>query len=254
MPRRNHRNQRRSAQTDSSVDASMRAAAERTVTLSGTYTVAVAATNSVASTTRYNGISLSPNNLGTRLLALSDAFMAFRFTKLEVSAYRGLNNPDLSAGWYLGFSPAVPNAAISSLEDVSEYQNHVFLSNYSTVPIRIVMLRRGMAGFMTKWLRTRPSSTDDQFEYQGTLTYACVNSTTNPVIYLSFRYTIQFRDPVPTAVTGRLISTWADIDEEETKSQTASSGVSPTPRASVAPIPGFQKLVSAETVRSRKPG
>jgi hypothetical protein len=243
MPRANNNNGRRRngrnrvPTNPDAADNVMNRAASSTVRVWGSITSTYTGASS-SGNFRYNLFQITPTNFGTRLSAISDGFGAFRFRTLEVSAYLATVPDGTSAGWVVGFDPILSSVSTvpSATYDISEMQTTQFLSKFATTPVRMIALRGSTSGTLTKWFRTRATSTDDQFEYQGQIWYGCDNTTANPNIVLSFRFMIELKDPLPTPLTRavELVGTWADVverSESKSNSPRRSSSTSQVVRA-----------------------
>jgi hypothetical protein len=189
---------------------------------------------STSSTFRYNSFAVGAATMNSlRLSSLSDAYGAYRFQRLKVTVFKNTTTPDTSpAGIAVGYSPVIPNNVQGTIYDIMEMQASTFFMASQTVPSTFNVIRKGMNGFLTRWLKTRATASDDLFEYQGSIVYGCNNSTSNPTVTLKFEWVVEFKDPLSTAFTvSRPVSNVDVVEEKESWSDVvvrgnASSGTS----------------------------
>jgi len=149
-------------------------------------------------------ISLIPVISGsTRLTAMSDAFMFYRFTRVHwIPVSWGTEAPTSATvnPFVLGYSVGLPTASPTSVGDISELTPSVHWSPHSTAN-RAACLRLQRADLRSNvnWWKTRSAVPDQEFEIQGIL-YQSTPGATDPVIY-RVEYEIEFKDFVPTAIT-----------------------------------------------------
>ncbi len=137
--------------------------------------------------------------------ALSDAFLFYRFTKLEIEYIPGLSglldNP-ATLGFYSQVGLAATPSNNQNMEAPVSMPVPPILSTGVTqsVPRKMVIPRKTLQPPMTKWLRTRISSADDDFEIQGVLYYT-LSATASPTDRFVVHWACEFTEPAPTAVT-----------------------------------------------------
>jgi hypothetical protein len=198
-------------------------AATRTVRISGN-TLLTLTMGSDSGTFRYEQFDISPATLSSRLATLSDAFLAYRFTRFRFRVY---GQPSDTAPFFtaVGYVPVVPDAPPLYISDIAEMQSACILSGPNAPPPMLDILRRGMNGLLTKWLKTRPTAVDDTFEYQGSIVAGCINAFATHSVYLFIEYSVEFKDPAPTNLTSFIrdpvpaatpvVSGWPVRDDDE---------------------------------------
>jgi len=182
--------------------------------------------------------NLNPARFGGRIADLSALFTEWRFTRL---VFHGLQ---LRAGvtTILAYTPAASptNAEPVSRADCSEIECSAPFWWASTRPDRLVVTRAYLLGTReNNWFKTEPNAAvDDQLEYQGTLFAAGIAQGASAELWVD--YTVEFQGRVPSSTSsvtrqevvqprGILVqeelpplTTWAELDAEETKSQAPS--------------------------------
>lgn len=190
----------------------------RPVTIRGTCLLGISL--SAGSTFKYGSVAVAPSTLNSdRLLGISDTFNAYRFTRMRMhivpSSFVKNGTYSLTGLVLIGYNPVILNAAPSFNADIAEFQSALMYGVGSstalgapaeaatTVPAHLDFIRSGMDGFLTKWLKTRATSSDDLFEYQGQIVvgWESASSANVPVLNIMLEYECQFKDPVPTVVT-----------------------------------------------------
>lgn len=134
---------------------------------------------------------LSPTVIAGRLLALSDAFMLWRFTHVRISFVQG-------ARLTLGYSSALLTAAPTNEAETSEL-DRVAVCHASQVTIsRLVLGRNVLLETPAKWFRSG-TAYDDNFENQGV--FYLYESTTPDTVRLFMEWSCEFCDPAATGDT-----------------------------------------------------
>lgn len=193
---------------------------ESVVTLRG-HTLVPIQTALVAGSNYVGYINISPLNISSRIGAVSDSFMLYRFTKMFARYLRPNSSSTLAV---MGYTPSTTINTPANVADVAEFQSTATCWPGQTVPCSFNVLRHGMDANPLKWLKTRAvGAVDDNFEYQGSIYYAEISSAV-ATVWASIDYEVQFKGPVPTSVTvtGQIVPThpsWVELDEVETKSQ-----------------------------------
>jgi len=167
----------------------------RTVTMRGrglAFVTALAA-DTVAS------IGITPTSMGsTRLSALSDTFMLYRFTKFRFHAQQE-NSTAVGGEIALCYTPALVNANPTTLAQMCEFPDFVMVQPWEHA---IMHVNRGtLLEDQTKWFRTRASGgIDDVFEYQGSLYYVTATAIAAgvPALLIEIDWEVEFKVPVDT--------------------------------------------------------
>jgi len=167
---------------------------QRQVTQQGTAYVTTAAADG-------NGVAthlVAPTQFGSELTGLSDVFLSYRFTSLtiETFAFELVSAAPISG--VVGYTSVLPNTAPASRAEVSQLPHAVMIWAPRTTPTRLTLSSRALQG-LQPWFR-RSTAFDDNFEFQGALYFAGITATTGTASFF-VRYTVEFQDPVPPAMT-----------------------------------------------------
>ncbi len=157
---------------------------------------------SLTSTTFASILAIAPNLIGsTRLTAISDSFMLYRFTKLHITPIQWST---VAAGstQALGYTVDVVNTPPTTLSDIAELTPVILWLPQSTQNMgpTLKLEKADLLGIVP-WYRTRAGSPDDSFEYQGAIYQR--SGGTSEVITYRIDYTCELKDFVPTSTTFR---------------------------------------------------
>jgi hypothetical protein len=159
-------------------------------------------TVSIASPFYAQTLSVSPvdSSIG-RLIAISDSFDLYRFTRLRFRLLPSLVG-GAGADGCLAFVPTNPSAYPASLNDLVEAEDSVYFWGQQTVPAQLNVSPATLKGGVPVWYKTRAiSSIPDLFEYQGALTVGD-ESGASRVYTIYMDYVITFKCPIGVSQTG----------------------------------------------------
>lgn len=197
---------------------SIRAEELRPVTVAGKTIIYPPCATSGSGDLKYGAVNIHPTTLNSdRLTAISDTFMAYRFTRMVFHLHPiTLDSPvPFGSQVCIAYTPVLSQSP-ATFEDLVEVPCSLIKSAATEQHVTSLPVGRGYsAGFLTKWLRTRVSTVPDDFEYQGVL-FAGVRSTvsTNEVPIV-VEWECQFKDPVATQLSKtHFVESYPDDDSK----------------------------------------
>ncbi len=146
---------------------------------------------------------------GAKLTALSDLYEYFRFTRVSLRALRTGADAFIDVGYQPDASIGLP-ATLADVIDMP-WTGHVLHINAndnsipSVPPVDSIPMDT-LCNQNVRWWRTRASaSVDDQFEYQGSLSFG--SSTSGGALWYEMQYSVELRGFIGASLTPSQLST-----------------------------------------------
>ncbi len=155
-------------------------------------------------------------SIAANLGVMADMYGLYRFTRLQIEFPAGVEggaNTAATRRYGLGFTPEVLLTTPTTLGQVSQMPYFVYHSSgaastgtntlFSSDRPKINVSRAGLNKTSVKWFRTLGKGTEADWESQGTIVFAldAAAATANVSYWALIRYTCEFTDVLPTAVT-----------------------------------------------------
>ncbi len=186
---------------------------------------------------------------GVKLASISDVYQYFRFTEIRLRCLG--NSSDGSAQLIAGYQPDASIANSATYADAVDlpWTTHIIQTNTTnntvpSVPPVEVIPSLTLLDENIRWWRTRVSgSVDDQFEYQGLLTFG--STISGGVALWDLEYTCEFRAFEVASLTPSIVS-MRDLQARQALELIASGD----------PVPGAagQPAISARTLTATTSG
>ncbi len=142
-----------------------------------------------------------PDQMGQRLLYLSDAFGNYRFTRLRFTIYpKGVEN---AHGLLIGPTDLAATQ-VTSAQVPFQCAFSQYLSSTQTTPVTMEIPPGALRKGQQPWYLTEGSNASADSEVQCTL--ISYYGTVSTSVYLAIDYTIEFCDPVSAALVPRPLS------------------------------------------------
>ncbi len=136
----------------------------------------------------------------SRLLAISDAFMLFRFVKVHMTPISWSSTPGQQNLNSLGYTVDQLNANVTTAAEVAEFQPSVQWHTALTVLGPVLKAEGSDLVGLIPWYRTRVGAgVDDQLEYQGNF-WQRTSGATDAVTY-RVEFVCELKDFAPSSLT-----------------------------------------------------
>jgi len=199
--------------------------------------------SNAASATGVSDTLLFPQTFGTQLTAIADTYLEYRFLEIRFTVREIQSASTVFVAINCPLLNTVPTAG-----DVCQMENCWYNPPGLTCKDWHVWKRRHLLATPLKWWRYAPAGgTDDDFEYQGSITADGLTATTGRVTCFA-EYVCEFRNLVPTEVTTARITERVRrslIEEADEKDDVVHVSSKTQPYAAPIPVPSSASVLSS---------